>query len=217
MHIDYPEGLQAEPAEAVQVAPEDIGDPNIFNAVGSLHERGYPKVHRPVIDLDGGARLQEVRGSKVIVYPAPQQPGESYQVGLSHFEFPAETPSYRPDSMLRDVLGDNGIDLEVFSEPVQKRERMTQSYALAGQEVTAIVLRERDRKENMFDVVDSTQEGHSHLYIQRAFNDADHRTLISELGKVGIVSRRWQAITEQAGMGIVRAPWTEKSVTNMPS
>lgn len=205
LHIDYPEKSWAEPAAAAPIEAGEIGDPDIFNAVGSLHERGQPKVHRPVIDVDGGARLQEVRGSKVIARAYPD-----------HDHDREETPSYGPNSLLRDVLGDNGIDLEVFSATTEKWSHMMQSYSLAGKRVTAIVLRERDGKKDMFDVVDSTQEGHSHLYIQRAFNDTDHQTLISELGNLGIISRRWQEITEQAGMGIVRTPWTEKEVSHRP-
>ena len=68
----------------------------------------------------------------------------------------------------------------------------------------------RSKEPNIFTAVDSTQKKHSHLYIQQIFGAVDHRTLIDELGNIGVIGEEWQQLTEQEGMGIVRTPWTKR-------
>jgi hypothetical protein len=126
-----------------------------------------------------------------------------------------ESTGYGPQSLLRDVLGDNGIDLEVFEYEAEELDTMMMSYRNKGRRVGAIVLRAPE--EEVFDVADSTQEGHSHVYIQRKFGETDHQTLISELGSIGIVSEVWCKLTLDEKQGFLRTPWTEKSVAAMPS
>lgn len=213
LHIDFTHH-QAVGGFAPAFGAKSLDDAEEFNAVGSRVGTDGT-THMPVIDADGGASVQEVKGSKVIIYPAPQSPINSYQVGLQRFSFGRETISYTPGSLLRDVLGDNGIDLEVFEEPQQQWRPAAESYEIAGKKLTAIVLRARER--DVFDVVDSTKERHSHVYIQREFQESDHQTLITELGSLGIITARWQQIVEHEGMGIVRTPWTEKATAKQTS
>jgi hypothetical protein len=188
LHIDFPE-RQLEndfaPVSDIEAACAS-SNPEVFNAIGSRFESGAP-AHYPVIDINGGAELQTVKGSKVIINT------------WSTFDSRYPWKDYSPQSLLRDVLGDSGIDVEVFHLPHRKITRWT---------VESLVL--RSNEEDIFDVADSTQEYHSHLYIQQAFGETDHQTLISELGSLGILSPRWQMITKKEGMSIVRTPWTEK-------
>lgn len=202
LHIDFPRNKGAGDF-APPYDVEDLSDPEEFNAIGSRVQAGGP-THLPIIDADGGAILQAVKGSKVIL-------GAVYD----NCRNDDEPPAYRPRSLLRDVLGDNGIDLEVFDQPEQKWSSMMQSYHTVGQRVTSIVLRAPE--EGAFDVVDSTHDGHSHVYIQHNFQELDHRTLIAELGNIGIISRAWQELTQKENQGFLRAPWVEKSVAHMPS
>jgi hypothetical protein len=203
LHVDFPDRSDDEITQAEQLDVTEIDDdPERFNAVGSRFASGA-NVHTPVIDIDGGAMFQQVaRGkSKVIIHPAHS--GDQ------------EFPKYGPTSLIKDVLGDYGIDVEVFQQPEEQYASMMASYQVVGLRLTSLVLRSDDP--DMFDAADSTQRGHNHLYIQTTFEDVDHRTLISELGSLGIVSRRWQKIVSQEGMGIVRTPWTEKAITHRPS
>jgi hypothetical protein len=174
-------------------------DPNSFNAVGSLNytSKGAGNYHLPVINTDGGASVQQVNyGSKLIIRAAHEG-------------------TYAPDSLLKDLLGDYGIDLEVFSYPQLEHSVMMGETYYKGMRVDSLVLRSALR--NVFDVAPSTQKNHNHLYIQQAFEKGDHEILISELGRLGIVSPRWQQITEAEGMGIVRTPWTDKEISHRPS
>lgn len=217
LHVDFQEGSHGETSEsafpkATTTVHTDFAED--FNAIGSRVKDSANAVHLPVLDLDGGAETQAVKGSKVMIGKSPAK-RVSYQIGLSRYSFKPEAKSYGPRSLLRDVLGDNGIDLEVFEFPVTEYSRMTAQTSIVGTQVTAIVLRATES--GIFEVAQSTQEGHSHLYIQAPFSDDDHRTLISELGSIGMISPHWEEITEAHGMGIVRSPWTKKAVTHQPS
>ena len=168
-------------------------EPESFNAIGSANRHGAHENdlhHLPVIDVDGGAIVTTAgrSGSKAILKTV------------------AGGGQYTPDSQLRDVLGDNGIDLEVFDKV---------DYHPGGgwggsvhTRVGAIVL--RSKYPGTFVAIDSTQSGHSHLYIQRSFNSSDHRALVEELSGVGVVSERWLKMVKREGMSVVRTPWTEK-------
>lgn len=206
LHIDFPE----RPAADGFATPSRIefgyarSSPEMFNAVGSRVDDGVNEVHLPVIDVDGGAELQEVHDSKVILMADPNRQRTDKEI-----------PSYGPHSLLRDVLGDNGIEVEVFDYPVEQYAKMMATNYIVGQRVAALVL--RSKGQGVFDVVDSTKNGHNHVFIQRPFQELDHKRLIEELGRLGIISPSWQGIVEDEGMGIVRTPWTEKSAKHISS
>ncbi len=204
LHIEFPADSTEDISQAEEIDLLQTDDPKVFNAIGSGLMNGAD-VHYPVIDVDGGAKLQKVSGNKSKVIVAARPDNESDK----------KTFQYGPRSLLRDVLGDNGISLEIFDEPVYEYAPMMARTYWVGKRVTAIVMR-ADEKDT-FDVAKSTQKDHSHLYIQRKFSDSDHATLIDELGDLGIISRRWQEIAEREGMGVVRTPWTEKAITHRGS
>lgn len=191
LHVNFGPGPDFAPSRPA----EGIEDRNEFNAVGSRGAKIGPEGHLPVLDLDGGGTVQSVNvGSKAILYAI-------HKIG-----FQSRRPyvgKYGPNSILRDVLGDHRLDLEVFESLVGQGIGSP-----IGSAVTAIVLRSKER--DMFAAVDSTQEGHSHLYIQNHFNGADHGTLLGELARIGILDKEWLRLAEQEGMGIVRAPWTKR-------
>lgn len=175
----------AQPISREAQGANSILNPNLFNAIGSKLVRGTG--HKPVLDVDGGALIQEVTtGSKVIMNAAYN--GE-----------------YAPTSMLRDVLGDNGIDAEVFTFS----RAVSHLSDNINTRVSAVVLRSKDK--GVFEAVDSTTERHSHVYIQQELSDSDHSTLLQELGALGIVSSSWLKMVENEGMGVLRTPWTEKA------
>lgn len=186
LHVDYgslPGGF-ARAQETHQVNDEEI-----FNAIGSRVWTN-PEVHLPVLDLDHGATVQAIKlGSKAVV-------------------FASSKGKYDPSSLLRDVLGDNGIDAEVFRSPTMEHSNFMQRTYFRGMAVTSLALRSKDT--DVFVAVDSTQERHSHLYIQQAFSDEDHKTLIDELEELGVITPTWRSIVEQEGMGVVRTPWTKR-------
>lgn len=188
LHVPFSSGTNCVPAEELKMGETD--DPERFNAIGSLLFNSTK--HRPVIDVDGGARVQKKKGGSKVILRA------------------AYEGTYRPDSMLRDILGDHGIETEVFTHPVIGHSRMGIGSYIDRMQVGAIVLRSSDK--HTFEVVDSTSESHSHLYIQESFSKGDHGKLIKELGSVGMISPGWQALVAQEGMSIVRTPWTEKEV-----
>jgi hypothetical protein len=195
LHVDFGPGPGFVSAEKI----EDHGSEERFNAIGSIVPNRANSIHLPVIDVDGGVKVQNkpFRGSHGFISKAI--------LVASH------KGEYTPDSELRDVLGDYGIDLEVFQAPnLEPDGYMMESYRLNGARVGSIVL--RSRQFHNFETVASTTKGHSHLYIQEAFHDEDHKTLINELGRVGIVSPEWQQLTEQEGMSIVRTPWTKRNI-----
>lgn len=181
LYIDLGEAVQGLESASPQRTSE-TGNLDRFNAVGSRVDAGGQR-HLPVVEVDGGAKLQTERGSKAILEAVIER----------HYE---GTGTYSPSSQLRDVLGDNGISLEVFDAPVRH---------MIGKRVTAVVL--RTKEDGTFDVAGSMHGGQSHVYIQRAFSESDHATLIAELGNIGIVSPAWQQFAEQEGMGVVMAPW----------
>src|SRR5690242_3100808 len=83
-------------AKAELLSFEEAGNATLFNGIGSRNDTLSGRVgryHLPVIDVDGGASTQRT-GCKAIL-------GVAYE------------GEYGPASLLRDVLGDNGIDLEV--------------------------------------------------------------------------------------------------------
>jgi hypothetical protein len=172
------------------VNSRDLRSKSKFNAVGSLAVYTDNKpFHLPVIDVDGGAMVQSVRkGSKVVV----------------NAEYDGEL---KAESMLRDVLGDNGIDLEIFAVPAFYFDRFS-GRGFSHMDVGAITL--RSAKKDVFVARDSTSQGHSHLYIEQAFSPEDHTVLLQELGAIGVISPGWLEMTENEGMGIVRTPWTKK-------
>lgn len=173
-------------APAAELDPQHLTSRTLFNAIGSRCV-GMGS-HLPVLDVDGGVRLSKYGNvSKAII-------GAAYK------------GRYTPESHLRDVLGDHGIELEVFSYPDLQYSRL--GYDSVVQKVATLVLRTQSP---IFDAVASTHEDHSHLYINTSFSDGDHTLLIDELAKVGVVSENWQKIAQQEGMGIVRTPWTEKA------
>jgi hypothetical protein len=174
---------------AAELTPEQIKSRKLFNAIGSrCIGTDY---HLPVIDVDGGVKLiQRGKTSKAIV-------GADYD------------GSYNSDSALRDVLGDHGIELEVFSFPVLEHSRFVgNTYFKKGMRVSSLVLR---ASTEIFGAVASTSKNHSHLYINTPFSRDDHGVLIEEFANTGIVSMGWKIMTEQEEMGIVRTPWTEKA------
>lgn len=165
--------------------PYTFVEPNIpalFNTVGSrVKNHDANELHLPVIDLNGGVIVQRL-GAKAILY-APQLPEGKKE---------KTAKQYTPESLLRDILGDNGIDLEVFG----------------AHAVRAIVLRSRGKRPFM--AKSSSSEGHSHLYVQQAFSKDNHAALLDELARVGIISETWAEYARVAGMGIVRTPWNTK-------
>lgn len=179
------------------VDPEDKAK---FNAVGSrIRSAGSSAQaqHLPIVDVRGRVESQShmVRGSKVVV-------------GISYADTTNDIgTNYSPRSLLRDVLGDNGIDTEV-SEPANTLfDRLNGAERGLGHSSLTLAL--RSREPGAFYVADSGEEGHGHLYIQTAFSETDYSTLIAELGELGVISPAWQRFTEEHGMGIVRTPWTE--------
>jgi hypothetical protein len=201
LHVEYGSGPNFAPSGPI--GNEYITDEKAFNAVGS-RSWSKPDFHLPVLDLDGGAGVQLVgSGSKAIINADPRT---SFQETMD---------MYTPHSILRDILGDNKIEVEIFEEPVSEYDSLTTNHHYLGSRVTSLALRSKDR--GMFDVADSTQQGHSHLYIQHLFSDTDHQALITELGTIGIISPIWQKLVEDEGMGIVRTPWTQKEVAHRGS
>lgn len=198
LHVEFGTGPDFAPATPL----EHLGDAETFNAVGSrgIALSPYPKqkeVHLPVIDVDGGAAVHQRKfGSKAILYAT-------------------RAGTYRPTSRLRDVLGDNGIDLEVFEAVSASFGNFLARTYVDGKVVTALAL--RSKESDLFEVAASTQQNHNHLYIQRAFSSEDHDDLIHELAETGIITEEWRQLTEESGMGIVRTPWTEKAITHWPS
>jgi hypothetical protein len=122
LHIDYEHSGLAIPELLLGI---EWDDPVIFNAIGSAN-RSHPDcdvMHLPVIDVDGGARTTEFKlGSKAVLKAAYR--GE-----------------YTASSDLRDVLGDNGMELEVFDK---------HSRSGLHNEVGSIVL--RSKKNGVFEV-----------------------------------------------------------------
>lgn len=195
LHVNFSAGktfVGAAPLLDVETKNQDL-----FNAIGSAVRHAEEESHLPVIDVDGGATAQHFKhGSKVVL-------------GASH------EGRYEPSSLLRDVLGDYHIQLEVFQHPTFRYSTFAAGKLYDGERVGAIVL--RSTKQLLFEAVNSTTPDHAHVYIQREFNPTDHRTLIQELGKVGVISPAWQQLAEETGMGIVRTPWTQKQVDHTPS
>jgi hypothetical protein len=192
LHVPFSSRTNCAPGEPLNILEKEHEDQARFNAIGS-RLLGSSGIHKPVLDIDGGA---EVRNSdKAIIYAAYQ----GY---------------FGPESDIEDLLGDNKISVTIFERPpyLDDSSHFTPKITPGG--VRALVLRS---PRPIFETADSTSKGHSHLYIQQEFNDWDHRTLIKELGKLGIVAPAWQAMTEQEGMSIVRTPWTEKEITHFPS
>lgn len=198
LHVNF-SALGDAPSEQIinyeQHGDKSVYDPKHFNAIGS--KIVYANEHKPVLDVDGGARLQNsLRGSKLILSTA-------------------YGGSYTPDSSLRDVLGDNDIDLEVFTHPTFDYNSFTKNSNYKKMSVGAIVL--RSTRGSIFEVFDSTQKGHSHVYIQQKFSASDHQELIKELGTVGVIGPDWQKIVEKEGMGVLRTPWTTKPIREKSS
>ena len=147
--------------------------------------------------LMGGATVQSIRqGSKVVLG--------------SHYSGRND-----PKSMLRDVLGDNCIELEVFPQAAFSYDRWDNQHRYSHMDVGAIAL--RSVKKDVFLAIDSTSKGHSHLYIEKAFSTSDHAVLLQELGAIGVISSGWLQMAEREGMGVVRTPWTQKEFKEMPS
>ncbi|MBI1952294.1 hypothetical protein HYS42_01050 [Candidatus Saccharibacteria bacterium] len=197
LHVDYSPGPEFEPARSAS----NIKNADEFNAVGSLVRTRdvQGEVHLPVLDMDGGARVQAIKiGSKALLFALPQRTNEEAKMF---------TKKYGPASLLRDVLGDNGIELEVFQNAVHTYSRMMERSEYEGDRVTALALRTIEK--GVFDAVDSTNEGHSHLYINRVFSGADHGVLLRELVNIGFIGEDWHKLAENEGMGIVRTPWTQ--------
>jgi hypothetical protein len=194
LHVDFEAGSNKVPAKEIDIYKRDgaqsVFDFEYFNAIGSRLLNG--KAHKPILDVDHGAIIQNVRGSKAIL-------------GANH------KGTYRPISMLRDLLGDHQIDLEVFEYPELRHVHMTGRDELNAIRVGSVVLRHKEP--DVFEEMPSTTDNHSHLYIQQEFSDSDHSSLITELGALGIISEDWENLVEQEGMGIVRTPWTVKPIT----
>jgi hypothetical protein len=187
--------------------PTTLQDPLELQTIGSRSKIGSS--HQPVIETPGGAKIQGANNKRVRIDSPVQR--TSYQIGLSHFEAKSEVHSYGPDSFLRDVLGDNGIDLEVFDAPVSEHTYMDNQTHVIGQHVTAIVLRSREA--GAFDVADAGPDTESHLYIQQRFSKTEHDVLIHELGELGLIKPEWQALVEKIGMSVVPTPWfTENAI-----
>lgn len=197
LHVDFGPGPGFEPARLAA----NVENADEFNAVGSLVRTSdlRAEMHLPVLDLDGGARVQALKiGSKALLFALPQRTNKDAK---------AFANKYGPASLLRDVLGDNGIELEIFQNAVHTYSRMMERNYYEGDRVTALALRTKEK--GAFAAADSTNEGHAHLYINRAFNAADHKTLLSELGNIGFIGQGWHKLAKKEGMGIVRTPWTE--------
>jgi hypothetical protein len=193
LHVNFSNRTNHAPAEVI--AGEDLNNPEVFNAIGS--KRLDSNKHRPVIDVDGGVKVTNRRNvTKAVLWASREG-------------------RYTPDSELREVLGDYGIDFEPFEHPRTTYDNVWGTNVIKGVFIGAVVL--RSPLIGVFEAVDSTTEDHGHLYIQQEFEDSDHETLIRELGAVGIVSPAWRMLTEQEGMSIVRTPWTEKEITHRPS
>ncbi len=195
LHVDYGPGPGFAPSRRVE-DKEVLTNEDGFNAVGSRVDNSDTEIHLPVLDLDGGAKVQAVKvGSKAVLFAAPRD---------KELEF----GKYGPNSLLRDVLGDNRIDVEVFTSPVNRYSKMMQCTYYEGDAVTALAL--RSREPGVFRAVESTQDEHGHLYIQQVFGVEDHKALLTELGSIGIIDEEWRQLAEREGMGIVRTPWTKR-------
>lgn len=195
LHVDFAGNDGFVPAEVLDIN-DYYNDLTRFNAVGSRAVKSGKIIHLPVIDVDGGAQLQKVKnGTKVVL-----------GVGYSG--------THEPTSMLRDLLMDHDIDSEVFTVPAFSHGIMS-GMSFNRMQPKALVL--RSESPDAFEVIDSTSDGHHHLYIQENFSDTDHKTFIKELGTLGVIGPDWQKLVEQERMGIVRTPWTTKDYRHFSS
>ncbi len=193
-----------------------VKNKNTFNAVGSrvLERSTVHPTHLPVLDVDGGAKMSEVR-----------RPGyTSYRLFMQAHS--SRRGVYSPDSLLPELLGDYEMSYEVFQSP---RGRAESRYGVDPRRINhsintkisdfktlgvqSIML--RSRRFPIFDVVDSTTNGHSHAFINKEFSKGDHSLLLQEFTALGILSEAWTKLAEQEGMGVVRTPWTEKKIKHV--
>jgi hypothetical protein len=197
------------PAEALDLEQARLKKYSmLFNAVGSrvVQRSDASPTHLPVLDVDGGAEISVVQ----------RETYASHRLVMSAFR----RGSYEPTTELPELLGDYGIAYEVFHQP---RGRLVARYMngrsqkyiakdLTDHEslgVQSLVMRAR---EPIFRVVPSTQEGHSHAFINTEFTDSDNEILLSELCALGVVSKGWVDMARRERMGIVRTPWTQKHI-----
>jgi hypothetical protein len=184
-----------------QLDEEEIKNPFLFNAIGSLATQtaGKDPIHLPVLDVGGGVFVDpQLNGRRAVLYASR----DGMQDLRSSLDF-----------MLED---NHGISIKVYERcGVIPRGMLSPLRDLPGSLVRAVVL--GSRKENTFVGFNSPTEGNGHLYIQRRFTPDQHQHLLIDMGHMGIVSKRWLETAEQAGMGIVRTPWTQKPIASRPS
>jgi hypothetical protein len=180
LHVDFGPYRPFQPA--VEIRSGQCSSKTVFNAIGSRCVG--TDVYMPVIDVDRhfgfGVRGQAAKAVMGAYREVVYDPAKSW---------------------LREIMGDHGIDAEVG-------EVATHSYyhGHVKQYVGQIVLR---APVGVLDGVNSTSAGHGHVYIDKPFSEADHSALLDELDTLGVISPEWHKIAEEAGMGIVRTPWTE--------
>lgn len=202
LHVAFSDTPYIVRAHKIFIGDKDTRsiDPLRLNAVGSLAltTEGQNGIHLPVIDVEGGVIVQKTkRGSRATVMAK-------------------HDGTYKPQSVLRDILSDHGIDLEVIHGARHNYDRFaSHAERTVVHYVGAVIL--RSSQDDIFEDVDSTTRGHSHLYIQEAFEDDDHRTLLFELGEIGVISPMWFQMAEREGMGVVRTPWTQRKLNEYPS
>lgn len=179
------------PAEVI--TPEEAMLSECFSAIGSRCLNSG--MHLPVLDVD--------RGAKNTVYK------NTYKTLLG-----SRGGQYDPSSNLRDLLGDHGIDLEVFDTPLLDQYGFSGDTYSKGMQVSSVLLRS---VRPVFEVVPSTAEGHAHVYVQEPFSTTDHGLLLDELRAVGVLSDSWAKMAKQEQMGVLRTPWTAKDPNHYPS
>lgn len=193
LHVEFSPDTNCTPSQAI----EHIGDPILFNAIGSLCVEDVARHHLPLLDVDGGATLKHWKGHQKLVLRS---------VYDGH---------YTPESNLRDVCGDYGIELEVSEYTRLQEQGIFTTYVRPKESGVGLVVMRTN--EPIFDVVDSTSPNHSHVYVQKKFYESDHMELLQSLGAVGVLSRAWVELAETEGMGILRTPWTKKEITHTSS
>ena len=195
LYVEFSHRSNCVPASTLE--PWDYRQSETFNAIGSANyfttgQNETTPLHLPVLDIDGGAETFRTRhGSKAIIYPL--NPNQA---------------RYPIHSDIREILGDNDIDLEIMQSSRPGNGSVVTNLA-------ALVL--RSKSPAAFVAAESTQNRHSHLYIQQSFSHTDHFELLANLVELNIVSPAWHRLTVQEGMGIVRTPWTKKDLSHMPS
>lgn len=189
--LHVPSGSDPNALHVERLSFTNVQDPEVFNAIGFLAVRGPEEqlfdasqeiFHAPLLNVDGGALIQAVPGnrSKVILCADPHYPG-----------------TYTPRNLLKDVLHNYGIEAEILEYQ-------------DGDSTKVHTVTLRSDEPQVFQVAESSTEGHSHVFIQRLFSDEHHRMLLRALREVGAINPLWHRLAVTERMGILRTPWVDK-------